>query len=407
MARFSIEDRRTVVGIDLGTSSIKCAIGVLSPDGIEVAGASQIPHKGLHKGRIVNMKETSEAVQEACKEAEAVAGLQTAQLFLGIGGEYRVFSSQGMSVISSQQVTSDDVNKAVETAKAVPMRTGHRLLHVLPKNFTVDQEGPFFNPLGLSGLRLETAVLMVSLPESSVQNALQCLRYAGYSARGLVLQPLALTLSVLNDDEKQSGVCVVNIGQDHTCFTVVLDSRVHQIGSIPIGGEDFTHDLMLDLKISWDIAESIKLKYGNILFHEDWEDEEVILEECREWNIQVTHKKVNQILKSRSELLFHEIRNQLESFRCFNRIEGGVILTGRGSSLRGLVETGRSILEKPVKKGIVQNCSGVKDMDNRNDFATALGILSYAYHEKSMDYRSEHWEGRIFKIRRWVQDLLP
>jgi len=281
------------------------------------------------------------------------------------------------------------------------------LLHVLPKSFTVDQEGSFFNPLGLSGLRLETTVLMVSLPESSVQNALQCLRYAGYSARGLVLQPLAFTLSVLSEDEKKSGVCVMNVGQDHTSFTVVLDSRIHQVGSIAIGSEDFTHDLMLDLKISWDIAETIKLKYGNILFHEDWEDEEVVLEECREWNVHVTQKKINQILKARSEVLFQEIRNQLESFRYLDKIEGGVVLIGRGSSLGGLVETGRTIMEKPVKRGIIKNCSGVKDVDNRNDFATAIGILLYANEEKSLDYRSEHWEGKIFKIRRWVQDLLP
>ena len=407
MGRFGIEDRKVVAGIDLGTSSIKCVIGILSSDGMELSGAAQVFHKGLHKGRIVNMKETSEAIQEACKEAEAVAGLQIAQLFLGIGGEYRVFSSQGMSVISSQQVTSDDVNKAVETAKAVPMPTGHRLLHVLPKSFTVDQEGPFFNPLGLSGLRLETAVLMISLPESSVQNALQCLRYAGYSARGLVLQPLALTLSVLSEDEKQSGVCVLNIGQDHTCYAVVLDSRVHQIGSISIGGEDFTHDLMLDLKISWDVAEAIKLKYGNILLNEGWEEEDAVLEECREWSIKVTQKKVNQILKARSELLFQEVRNQMESFRYFNNIEGGLILTGRGSSLKGLVETGRTIIEKPVKKGVIRNCMGINDMENRNDFATALGVLSYAQNEEALDYRSEHWEGKIFKFRRWVQDLLP
>ena len=370
-------------------------------------GVSQVAHRGLHKGRIVNMKETSEAIQSACKEAETMAGLQLAQLFLGIGGEYRVFSSQGMAVINSRQVTSEDVNKAVATARAVPIPDGYRLLHVLPKTFTVDREGPFFNPLGLSGLRLETEVLMISLPESGVQNALQCLRYAGYSVRGLVLQPLALTLSVLSEEEKTSGVCVLNIGQDHTCYAVVLHSRVHHIGSIPIGGEDFTHDLMLDLKISWDMAEAVKLKYGNIVFHEDWEEEEVTLEDYPDLNIKVTHRKVNQILKARSQLLFQEVRKQMESLSCFNSIEGGVVLTGRGSSLRGLVEMGRQVMDRPVKKGSVKNWSGVKDIPGRSDFAAALGVLSYAHQEKHIDYRYGQGEGTMLKLKRWVQDLLP
>ena len=269
------------------------------------------------------------------------------------------------------------------------------------------REGPFFNPLGLSGLRLETEVLMISLPESSVQNALQCLRYAGYSVRGLVLQPLALTLSVLSEEEKTSGVCVVNIGQDHTCYAVVLNSRVHQIGSLPIGGEDFTHDLMLDLKISWDMAEAIKLKYGNIVFHEDWEEEEVTLEAYPDLNIKVTHRKVNQILKARSQLLFQEVRKRMESLSCFGSIEGGVVLTGRGSSLRGLVETGRQVMDRPVKKGSVRNWSGVKDIPGRGDFAAALGVLSYAHQEKQIDYRYGHGEGTMLKLKRWVQDLLP
>ncbi len=402
-----MEEGKTLAGIDLGTSSVKCVVGLFSPEGMELLGAAQVPHKGLHKGRIVNMKETSEAIQAALKESEACAGVQTPQIFLGIGGEYRVASSQGMSVIGSQRVTSDDVNKAVLTAKAVPQPNGYRLLHVLPRNFTVDGEGPFFNPLGLSGLRLETEVLMVSLPESSVQNALQCMRYAGYAVRGLVLQPLALTLSVLSEEEKACGVCVLNIGQDHTCYAVVLNARVHQVGSLSIGGEDFTHDLMLDLKISWDMAEAIKLKYGNILLHEDWEDEEVVLENHPDMNIKVTHRKVNQILKARSELLFQEVRNKLESLSCQDSIEGGIILTGKGSHLRGLVETGRHIMEKPVKTGTLCGWSGVKDIPNRNDFATALGVLSYAHNEKTLDYRTGHWEGTMFKIRRWVQDLLP
>ena len=405
MSRFNIEDKKVVAGIDLGATSVRCLIGTLSSNELTLAGAACISHKGLYKGRIVNMKETAEALQEGIKEAEVMAGLQVSQLFLGISGDYDTFSSQGMSIIPSQQVTVDDLNKAVETAKAVSLPTGHRLLHVLPKSFTVDREGPFFNPLGLSGLRLETSVMIVSIPETNIQNALQCLRYAGCSARGLVLQPFATSLSILNDNEKKSGVCVLDIGQDQTCFTVVINSRINYIGSLSMGGEDFTHDLMSELKIPRDLAENIKIKYGDILPKEDWDDEETILDELQKWEMNINVKKINVVLAARAELLFEEARSQLESLGYFDRLEEGVILTGGGSSLRGLIETGRSLMKKPVKKAIIKEFPGSNEIENRNYFATALGVLCYIQNENTLDYRSNYSDGKVLKIKRWMQDL--
>ena len=405
MGRFNIEDKKVVAGIDLGATNVRCLIGTLSSNELTLSGAARISHKGLYKGRIVNMKETAEALQQSIEEAQVMAGLQISQLFLGISGEHHIFSSQGMSIISSQQVTVDDLNKAVETAKAVTLPTGHRLLHVLPKSFTVDREGPFFNPLGLSGLRLETSVMMVSIPETNVQNALQCLRYAGFSAKGLVLQPLATSLSIIDESEKKSGVCVLDIGQDQTYFTVVIDERVHHIGSLSMGGEDFTHDLMSELKIPRDLAENIKLNYGNLLPTEEWENDEETLEELQKWEINTNTQKINSILAARAELLFEEAKAQLESLTYFNQLEGGIILTGGGSSLKGLVETGRSLMEKPVKKAVIKEFFGINELENRSDFATALGILCYIQNEKTLDYRSNHPYGRAIKIKKWVQDL--
>ena len=405
MGRFDIEDKKVVAGIDLGATSVRCLIGTLSSNELTLAGAARIPHKGLYKGRIINMKETAEALQQAIEEAEVMAGSQISQLFLGINGEYHIFSSQGMSIIPSQQVTADDLNKAVETAKAVSLPTGHRLLHVLPKSFTVDREGPFFNPLGLSGLRLETSVMMVSIPETNVQNALQCLRYAGCSTKGLVLQPFATNLSILEEGEKKSGVCVLDIGQDQTYFTVVINSRVHHIGSLSMGGEDFTHDLMSELKIPRDLAENIKLTYGNLLPVEEWDDDESTLDELRKWEMNINAKRINAILAARAELLFEEAKTQLESLTYFNRLEEGVILTGGGSFLKGLVEVGRSLMEKPVKKAVIKEFFGINELENRGDFATALGVLCYIQHEKTLDYRSNYPYGKVFKIKRWMQDL--
>ena len=404
MSRFSIEDKKVVAGIDLGASNIRCLVGTIASNELTVAGSACVAHKGLYKGRIVNMKETSKALQQAIEEAEVMAGLQTSQLFLGINGNYNIFSSQGMAIIPSHQVTVDDLNKAVETAKAVSLPTGHRLLHVLPKNFTVDREGPVFNPLGLSGLRLETSVMIVSIPETNVQNALQCLRYAGCSARGMVLQPLATSLSILKESEKKSGVCVLDIGQDQTCFTIVINSRVHHISSISMGGEDFTHDLMVELKISRDLAESIKLKYGNILTKSDWDKEEPI-SELQNGDTDIDSQKVNAILSARAELLFAEIKTQLEVLNYFKKLEEGIIVTGGGSSLRGLVETGRALLEKPVKKAVIREFPGSNDLESRNDFATALGVLCYVQDENVLDYRSNYPYGRVLKIKKWMQDL--
>ena len=408
MGRFNIEDRKVMAGLDLGTGSVKLVIAVLSSNGMEVIGTSKILHKGLHKGRIVNMKETSEAIRQACEEAEVTAGLQITQLFLGINGDYNIFSSQGMSIIPSHQVTTDDVNKAVETAKAVPLPSGHRLLHVLPNSFTVDGETPVFNPLGLSGLRLETNVLMISLPESGVQNILQCLRYAGHSARGLVLQPLAASLAVLSEDEKQSGTCVMDIGQDQTALTVVMDNRIHYIDSLSIGGEDFTHDLMMKLKVPRDQAESIKLQYGKNFPQEEWKKKDIEWEEASDSSdLTFDAKEIDETLTVQSEILFQKVRQRLESLKYFDRLRGGIVLTGGGSFLKGLIDTGKLIMDMPIKKAELLQCSDTESVNHRNELATALGVLEYIQQEQSIDYRSDHLEGKVFKIKRWVQDLLP
>ncbi len=405
MGRFNMEDRRVVTGIDLGTSSVRCVVGVLSTDAIELAGVAQVAHKGLSKGRIVNMKETALALQQVCEEAEVSSGLQINQLFLGLGGDYHIFSSQGMAIIDSHQVTGEDLNKAIETAKAVPLPSSHRLLHVLPKNFMVDGEGPFFNPLGLSGLRLETSVSMVSIMDANVQNALQCLRYAGYSARGLVLQPLASGLSVMGEEGQSSGVCVLDIGQDQTSFIIIMDSRINHIGSIRMGGEDFTHDLMQELQIPRDQAEAIKIKYTQEILKNSSESSE---EEKAEYSSsEFSDQKIHEILTSRAELLFEELKRQIEALHYLDLIEGGVVITGRGGYLPGLNDIGKSILSKPVSNGGVPQWLGVKDLSDKQDYTTALGILLYAQNEKDLDYRCNHLKGHVFKIKRWMQELLP
>ena len=403
MGRFNIEDKKIIAGIDLGASTVRCLIGVSTANELNLIGSARVAHKGLYKGKIVHMKETASAVRSAIEEAEVTAGVQISHLFLGINGDCHVFSSQGMSIIPSGQVTGDDVNKAVETAKAVSLPTGHRLLHVLPKSFTVDREGPFFNPLGLSGLRLETSVMVISIPETNVQNALQCLRYAGCSARGLVLQPLAVSLSLLTESEKKSGVCVMDIGQDQTYFTVVMDSRAHYIGSLPVGGEDFTHDLMSELKIPRNLAEKIKLEYGNI--SADGNDEDTVLEELKSLGLHIKKKQVNAILSARAELFFESAKQKLQSIGCFNRLEEGVVLTGRACSLKGMVEAGRTLLEKPVKTGEIKELSNGSELENKAEFSVALGVLNYVQNEETLDYRSNYPEGRTFKIKRWVQDI--
>ena len=403
MGRFNIEDKKIVAGVDLGANKVRCLIGSLSAGELTLTGSACIPHKGLYKGKIINMKETSSALKKAKEEAEVMAGTQVSQLFLGISGDYHLFSSQGMSIIPSQQVTVEDLNKAVATAKAVPLPTGHRLLHVLPKSFTVDREGPFFNPLGLSGLRLETSVMIVSVPETNVQNAIQCLRYAGCSARGMVLQPLATSLSVLTENEKKSGVCVLDMGQDQTHFTVVIDSRVHYIGSIHTGGEDFTHDLMSELKIPRDLAEDIKLKYGNIHPQTEWAEQENSLQELQNWGIKTNIQKINGILSARAELLFESAKQKLKSLSYMDHLQEGFVITGGGSSLKGLVETARPLLQKPVKKAVISHFPGVSELDNKNDFATALGVLCYMQNENILDYRSNY--RKAIKLKRYLQDL--
>jgi len=253
----------------------------------------------------------------------------------------------------------------------------------------------------------------------------------------------------VSEQKKASGVCVLDIGHDQTFFVVMINSRINHIGTIPIGGEDFTHDLMLDLKIARDQAEEVKINYGKILspsvssllvhqeaqgestmlqlnstkqqsgaqpsrsqsFVEDetmkQEDNTVFLDETHHQDSTVPHGSINEILTTRGELLFQELRKQLESLQYFDLIEGGIIVTGRGSRLNGLNEIGKFVMERSVQKGVISGWSGEKSLEEKSGYSTAIGILSYVQNEKVLDYRSDALKGHVFKIKRWVQDLLP
>ena len=414
MGRFSIDDKKMLASLDLGTSHIKCTIASIDQGCLELCGLAKVAHRGLCRGHIVNMKETSHAIRLAFNEAEAMAGKQVTQLILGFGGEYSVFSSQGMAIIPSGQVTTEDVFKSIETARAVPLSNGHRLVHVLPKSFTVDAMGPFVNPLGLSGLRLQTEALIISVAENNIQNIFQCLRYVGYSAKTLVVQSLAATLSILNEEEKKSGTCVLDMGQDQSSLALVANYRVQHLSVLPMGGEDFTHDLMENLKISRDLAETIKIKYGKILplnflkpsssvYDSTYTEENI--PELESLGILVNQKKINEILSLRAEMLFRTLRDTLQNYGN-GALAGGLVLTGGASRLKGLSEMGRSLIEKPVKNGVMHVVPGLKDLKNKDDYVVAIGMLYYIQNESTLDY-AKGQEGKMFKIKKWMQDLMP
>jgi len=374
----SKENKNLIVGLDIGTSKVVAIVAELAPDGrLEVIGMGSHESKGLKKGVVVNIEATVNAIQRALEEAELMADCKIQRVYTGIAGSHiRSFNSTGMVPIRDGEVTPMDVDRVIETARAMPIPTDQQVLHILTQEFIIDGQDGVREPLGMSGVRLEVKVHIVTGAVSAAQNIVKCVRRCGLEVSDLILQPLASSLAVLTEDEKELGVCLVDIGGGTTDVAIFREGAIRHTAVIPIAGDQITNDIAMALRTPTQEAEELKLRHGCSLRQladalETIEVPGVGDRPPRE----LSRQTLAEVIEPRVEELYSLVQKVLRESGYEELLSSGIVLTGGSSVMQGMVELGEEIFHMPVRLGVPRYAGGLSDVIRSPRYSTAVGLL--------------------------------
>lgn len=375
------EPKDLIVGLDIGTSKVVAMVAELLPDGrFEVIGLAQHESRGLKKGVVVNIESTVQSIQQALEEAELMADCKIKTVLTGIAGSHiRSFNSSGMVAIKDREVTQADVARVIETAKAVNIPTDQQILHVLPQEFIVDGQEDVREPLGMSGVRLETRVHIVTGAVSAAQNIVKCVRRCGLEVQDLMLQPLASSMAVLTEDEKELGVVLIDIGGGTTDIAIFTGGAIRHTAVIPIAGDQITSDIAMALRTPTPDAEDIKLRHAVAKQVLADPHAKIDVPGIGERDTRTLSKQaLAAVIEPRVEELFLMVQQVLRESGYEELLSSGVVLTGGTSLMPGIAELGEDVFMKPVRIGVPEYNGGLADMVRTPRFSTAMGLLHEA-----------------------------
>ena len=372
------ETKNLVVALDIGTSKVAALVAELRPDGtIDILGMGAHESKGLKKGVVVNIESSVNAVQRALEEAELMADCKIASAFTGIAGSHiKSFNSTGMVAIKDREVGPLDVERAIETAKAVNIPTDQQILHVLRQEFIIDGQEDVREPIGMSGVRLEVKVHIVTGAVSAAQNIVKCVRRCGLEVNDLILQPLASARAVLSEDEKDLGVCLVDIGGGTSDVAVFTHGAIRHTAVIPIAGDQITNDIAMALRTPTADAETIKVRHGVALRQLADPNEMIEVPGIGDRGPRaMSRQTLAEVIEPRVEELFSLVQQVLRESGFEELLSSGVVLTGGSAVMRGMVELGEEIFHMPVRVGVPKYAGGLADVVRSPRYATAVGLL--------------------------------
>ena len=370
--------KNLIVGLDIGTSKVVAVVAEVMPDGRhEVIGLGQHESKGLKKGVVVNIEATVESIQRALEEAELMADCKIRHVYTGIAGSHiRSINSRGMVAIKDKEVTAADVTRVIETAKAINISTDQQLLHTVPQEFIVDNQDDVREPIGMSGIRLEVKVHIVTGAVSAVQNIVKCVRRCGLEVADLILQPMASADAVLTSDEKELGVVLIDIGGGTTDVAVFSEGAIRHTVTIPIAGDQITNDIAMALRTPTAEAEEIKIRYG--IAKQTLADPDQTLEvpglgdrEPRS----MSRQSLAAVIEPRVEELFAFVQQVIRESGYEDVLSSGVVLTGGTSIMPGMAELAEDVFLKPTRIGMPDYLGQLSDVVRSPRYATVLGLL--------------------------------
>ncbi|MBN2509646.1 MAG: cell division protein FtsA [Spirochaetales bacterium] len=372
-----------IVGLDIGTTRIHAVIAEVNEQGvIEAVGIGSTPSQGLRRGVVINIEAALKAVNQAIEAAEMMSGREVASVVTGIAGAHiEGINSRGVVAVTGKgrEITREDINRVIDAAKAIVIPMDREVLHVIPQEFIVDDQGGIKNPLDMIGIRLEAEVHIITGSVTSAQNLLKCINRAGFRVQDIVLESLASSRAVLSDDEKELGVLLIDLGGGTTDILVHLEGAPYHTDVVALGGSQVTSDISIMLKTPIDSAEKIKLEYGCCYLPLIGEDEEVRIPGVGGWPAAaIPRQELCKIIQPRMAEIFNLVREQIIRKDYLKHLGGGIVLTGGGALMPGACELAQGIFGIPARLGIPERIGGIVSEYKTPEFATVMGLLMYA-----------------------------
>lgn len=405
------QDRNLIVGLDIGTSKVVALVGEVGADGkIEVIGIGRTPSYGLKRGVVVNIESTVQSIQRAVEEAELMAGCDVRRAYTGIAGSHvRSLNSHGIVAIRDTEVTQSDVDRVIDAAKAVAIPADQKIIHILPQEFLIDNQGGIHEPIGMSGVRLEAKVHMVTGAVSAAQNIVKSVKRCGLDVSDVILEQLASSHAVLTDDEKELGVCLVDIGGGTTDIAIFSNGAIRHTAVIPIAGDQVTNDIAMALRTPTKAAEGIKLKYAQALSDKASVNQMIEVPSVSERpGRKISTKALADVVSARYEELFTLIKAELVRSGFEDMIAAGLVITGGGGTVQGLIELAEMTFQMPVRLGTPQHVSGLPELMDNPSYATGVGLLLYGLQQQydanvHLGILNEGVKGLWMRMRQWFQ----
>lgn len=373
-------DKKMLVGLDIGTSKVVAVVAEIDAEGIvEIVGIGSHPSRGMKKGVVVDIESTVTAIQRAVEEAELMAGCQIHSVYVGIAGSHiRSMNSHGIVAIREGEVVKADLERVLDAAQAVAIPADQKVLHVLPQEYLIDNQGGIKEPLGMSGVRLEAKVHLVTCAVNAAQNIEKCIQRCGLAVDGIILEQLASNYSVLTDDERDLGVCLVDIGGGTSDIAIFTDGSIRHTGVIPIAGDQVTNDIAMALRTPTQHAEEIKIRYACALTQLAGPDETIKVPSVGDRPPRdLSRQSLAEVVEPRYDELFTLIQAELRRSGYEELIPAGIVLTGGTSKMEGAMELAEEIFHMPVRVGSPQHAKGLNDIIRNPIYATAVGLLLF------------------------------
>ena len=403
-------ENNMIVGLDIGTSKVATVVGDVSEDNqVEIVGVGSHPSRGLKKGVVVNIESTVQAIQRSIEEAELMAGCQIHSVYTGIAGSHiRGMNSHGIVGVKDREVSSGDVERVLDAARAVAIPADQRVFQVMPQEFVVDQQEGIREPVGMSGVRLEAKVHLVTGAVSAAQNIIKCIQRCGLEVDDIILEQLASSSAVLTDDEKELGICFIDIGGGTTDVAVFTDGAIKHTAVIPIAGDQVTNDIAIAMRTPTQHAEEIKIKYACALRQLANPDDTIEVPSAGGRDPRrLSRQTLAEVVEPRYEELLSLVLAELRRSGFSDLVAAGVVLTGGSSRMEGVVDLAEEIFHMPVRLGIPQNVTGLADVVRNPVYSTGVGLLLFGLQNQNLSKDSPSGESRMVdvlkKVKNWFQ----
>jgi len=402
-------DKRLIVGLDVGTSKISAIVAEISGGDVEIIGMGKHAARGMKKGVVVNIESTVQSIKRAIEEAELMAGCEIHSVFVGVAGNHiSSLNSHGMVAIFDKEVSAEDIERVMDAARAVAISTDQKILHVLPQQFLIDDQEGIREPIGMSGVRLEVDVHMVTGAESAVQNIIKCVQRCELEVDDIILEQLASSCSVLTEDEKELGVCLVDIGGGTTDVAILVNGAIRHTKVFPVAGDQVTNDISVALRTPTKYAEEIKIKYACALRQLTNPEETIEVPSVGDRPPRRLARQVlAEVVEPRYEELFTLIKSELQRSGLEEFCASGVVLTGGSSKMEGAVDLAEEVFHMPVRIGVPLEVDGLTEMVKDPQFATGVGLILFGKQNQEVN-RVDFSEpkvvsGMMSRIKKWFQ----